>query len=479
MAAKGGLICYPLQQQYNSHHPYGLNDGAIIPARGYQTIMSAGIFAKYGPISIQLRPEMIYAQNKEYDGFSQKHSAEVWAKYYQTYLNKIDRPERFGKDAYHKILWGQSSVRINVGPASVGLSNENLWWGPGTNNSLVMTNSAGGFKHITLNTTRPVRTYIGSFEAQLIAGRLNNSGLPPSDTGRVYKGAKLFVPKPDDWRYINVGVITYQPKWIPGLFLGLTRSFVINNRDLGKGLSDYLPIFIAFPKGSLPGKSLGENLKKRDQLSSVFARWILLKEQAEIYFEHGRNDHGYDLRDLFLEPEHSRAYVVGLNKIFRLQNSKDKIIQINVELTQLSISVASTIRPVESWYSHYQVKDGYTNRGQLMGSGLGPGGNMQSFDIRLIHNLNTFGFKMERIVNNNDFHYLAIKGANAHWVDLGFSLFVQKDFKNILLNAKVLSLKSLNYQHLYEPQFEKINDPWIPGKNVFNFQAQLGVSYKF
>ena len=187
----------------------------------------------------------------------------------------------------------------------------------------------------------------------------------------------------------------------------------------------------------------------------------------------------YNLRDLFLEPEHSRAYVVGLNKIFRLQNSKDKIIQINLELTQLSISVASTIRPVESWYSHYQVKDGYTNRGQLMGSGLGPGGNMQSFDIRLIHNLNTFGFKMERIVNNNDFHYLAIKGANAHWVDLGFSLFVQKDFKNILLNAKVLSLKSLNYQHLYEPQFEKINDPWIPGKNVFNFQAQLGVSYKF
>ncbi|HXH99797.1 MAG TPA: hypothetical protein VNI52_05990 [Sphingobacteriaceae bacterium] len=48
-----------LQTQYNTKRPYGWNDGPMIPARGFQTVLSAGVYGKYGPLSIQLRPEVV------------------------------------------------------------------------------------------------------------------------------------------------------------------------------------------------------------------------------------------------------------------------------------------------------------------------------------------------------------------------------------------------------------------------------------
>jgi hypothetical protein len=104
-----------------------------------------------------------------------------------------------------------------------------------------MSNNASGFKHLTLNTTRPIKTYIGDFEGQIIAGRLEKSGYdaPPGLTLR---------DKPTDWRYLNGIVVSYQPKWVPGLFLGFDRSYIVNSKDLGSGFLDYFPVFSALEK---------------------------------------------------------------------------------------------------------------------------------------------------------------------------------------------------------------------------------------
>ena len=77
----------------------------------------------------------------------------------------------------------------------MGVSTENLWWGPGVRNSLIMSNNAPGFGHISFNTTAPVLTKIGSFEWQLISGVLQNSGLLPPDTARTFNGQKLYEPQ--------------------------------------------------------------------------------------------------------------------------------------------------------------------------------------------------------------------------------------------------------------------------------------------
>lgn len=157
--------------QHNSSSPYGWGDGPIIPARGFQQMLAAGVYAEAGPLSIQFRPEFVWSQNKDFERFPQSYSDQIWADRYDFWI-RSDDPEKFGEGSYTKTNLGQTSIKLNVGPMSFGASNENIWWGPGQFNSIIFSNNSEGFKHLTLHTRKPIKTYIGFFEAQLLSGRL-------------------------------------------------------------------------------------------------------------------------------------------------------------------------------------------------------------------------------------------------------------------------------------------------------------------
>lgn len=467
-----------VEQQYNTHHPYGINDGSMVQARGYQTQLSVGVYAKVGPLSVQFRPEYVFADNREFQKLSDAPNGAFFNTPVARYYNSIDLPDRFGDENYSKLRWGQSSIRLNAGPVSVGLSTENLWWGPGTRSSLLMSNNAAGFEHYTLNTTRPIKTYIGSFEAQIIAGRLNQSGVP-APTGPEFR------QKPKDWRYINAVALTYQPKWIPNFFIGLDRSFVVDHRKIGKGFKNYFPIFGAVEKKAyVAGDGTNtDDEAARDQYISFFTRYVLPESKAEIYFQFGRNDHSYDTRDAIVEPEHTRAYVVGFRKLVPL-NRSDEYIQMGVELTQLEKSKTRDLRASGSWYTHYQVVDGYTNEGQVIGAGIGPGSNLQSVDVSWVKGLKRIGLQFERMVNNNDlffdFAYASLdknQYINRHWVDLSVAGKFSWNFKQFVLNSQVTYIRSLNYQYQWKTG---PSDYWDWDKqDVNNMQFRVGVLYNW
>jgi hypothetical protein len=459
------LLPITIFQQFNSDHAAGINDGIMIPARGFQALISGGLYLKYGPISIQLRPELVYAENraetkKVYGGNPNNTQVDSW---YASYIWDIDLPDRFGEKPYQKASWGQSSIRLTYGHVSFGLSNENLWWGPGLYNSLLMTNNAPGFKHFTLNTVKPIRTPIGSFEGQIIAGRFEGSGFSPN--------------KQDDWRYLNGVVISYQPKWVPGLFLGLNRAFMVYSKKMGKGLSDYLPIFIPISKKGDGGSS--EDQKDRDQKASVFLRWFWIKEHGEIYFEYGRDDHSWNLRDFLMEPTHSAAYIIGLHKLIPLTINLEKYIEINLEITQLEMDNITINRNGGSWYKHFSIIHGYTNDGQVLGAGIGPGSNLQTIYISWNKGLKSSGIQFERFVHDNDFFHTYIKDIRENWVDLSGAILSEWNYKNLLLNMKLEFIRSKNYKWQYAPIPSNSPDYWNKTHDVFNFHGQLGVTYRF
>ncbi|MGB4774733.1 MAG: capsule assembly Wzi family protein [Daejeonella sp.] len=468
------LLPFNLQLQFNSHHPYGWNDGALIPARGLQTLICGGFYTTYGPLSIQFKPEIVLAENPSFEGFPTDHYDVVWARYYD-YYNYIDLPERFGKRGYARIFWGQSSIRYNLKSFSAGISTENLWWGPGMRNSLLMSNSAPGFKHLTINTIKPVKTPIGSFEGQLIAGRLEGSGFGPLEPDLKYFGSSLYLPKPNDWRYLSGLTLNWQPKWIPGLFLGLARSFQVYSKDIGKRIGDYLPTFLPFQK-----INADDPINKRDQMSSVFMRWLWPDEQAEIYFEYGRNDHSRSFTDFALEPENSRAYLVGLRKIFPFNKSKQENFIINLEVTQLQQTSIPTVRGAGAWYVNKYIRHGYTNRGQLLGAGIGPGGNLQSLDISWFKGLNRIGLQAERYVHNNDFYYYAFEDSldfRRHWVDLSLAANGEWNYQSFIFNAKLQAVRSINYEWYL---LQKPGEPYfVDGRTELNIQVQGGFTYRF
>lgn len=464
---------FSFQAQVNSHHPYGWNDGAMIPAKGLQTLISGGVYMEYGPLSIQFQPEIVLAANAKFDTFNQNHYDIITARYYDFY-NNIDLPARFGKSTYSNAYWGQSSIRLNYESLSFGLSAENLWWGPGMHNSLLMSNTAPGFKHLTLNTIKPIATPIGSFEGQIIAGKLENSGYGVLEPEREYFGNPLYLPKHDDWRYLAGLVITWQPKWVPGLFLGLTRSSQNYGADLSK-LGDYLPFF-----SSKKQTSAEESISKRDQRNSYFMRWLWPEEHAEVYFEYGRNNYSGDYKDLLLEPETSRAYLFGIRKLFPFGSRKDENLMVNLEVTQMQETSIDKVMTAEGWYTSRSIRQGYTNRGEVLGAGIGPGANLQSLEVSWVKGLKRLGLQVERYVHNNDFYYYAYLDSQdwrRHWTDLSLAAVGEWNYKNLIFNAKLQGINSLNYQWYLK---QAPGEPYTrPGIDAFNLQVQAGLTYRF
>jgi len=461
------------QHRFNSAYPHGYNDGGMIPARGYQMQFSAGLYAQYKWFSLRVQPEWVYAQNRRYEGYGGEAGPD--RNWYTVIGNRIDMPELFGNGRYTKLLPGQSSFRVTYHPVSIGISTENLWWGPGRYNSLQMSNTAPGFAHLTLNTSKPIRTYIGSFEGQLVAGRLEASGYPPSLLGNVTGHSPYAVAKPDDWRYFNGAILTYQPRWVPGLTLGVTRTFSVYRGDMGSGLRDYLPILL--PAYKKDAESDPSQDRRTDEQATVFFRWVLPRAHAEVYAEYGRNDHSLDFRDLFTQADHSRAYLIGLRKLVPLK-AENTFLQVDAELTQLAATNTQWLRASSNWFSHHQVRDGYTHRGQLLGAGIGPGSNIQSVGISWVRGIREVGIRAERLVHNETFAAKTWEDRRRNWVDLGFLAHATWDFERLVATAGLQYIHAYNYQ--YRLQNAADGDYW--GFDTYdknNVHLQLGLQYRF
>jgi hypothetical protein len=467
---KISLLPITLKQQYNTFGPYSWNDGIMIPAKGYQTFMSAGFFTKYKAISVQLRPEYVFAANPNFEIFQTTEDEVITSAVriaHLKYLNTTDIPIPFGDKSYSRLGWGQSSVRFNFNNFSTGISTENLWWGPGQRNSLIMSNNAPGFLHATFNTKKPVKTFLGSFEFQLISGKLENSGIRSPKSQFIVDGVDYEITKRDEWRYINAMSITYQPKWVTGFFLGLNRSVQVYNGDLGNGFLDYFPVFLPTQKKNAGGND-GEDKKNRDQIASVFFRWVMKESKFEFYGEYGKNDYPVNFHDMFESPEHSRAYLIGFSKIFTINRDQNMYLKCNFENTTMEQTADRIIRPAGAWYEHGVIFHGYTNRGEVLGAGIGPGSNLQTLGFSLWQKNNSYGIQIERYAHNMDFYYDAFTPYlfTYKWVDLAFNTYVYRRYGNLGIQAKINASKLYNYQYVH-------------ANDKFNVQCQINLQYNF
>lgn len=487
---KGKIKLLPINYnlEFNSHHPYNRNNGSMIPNRGYQHILSAGLYIEFGPLSIQIKPEQLFSENKDYQGFGEgeiEHYGATWANRYNLW-NHIDIPERFGENQINKILIGQSSIKLNFNKLSFGISNENIWWGPSIRNSIMMSNHARGFKHFTFNTIRPIKTNIGNFEWQFVTGRLEKSGFNPPNTDYTFAGTQLFVPKinqignQNDWRFFQGLTFTYSPKWIDGLSLGFIRwvqmySALIEGKYTWMvGNTNYFPLFSnLFRKND---ESVDYE-QQTDQAASIFFRWHWKDSKAEIYTEFAYNDAKQNFRDLLLDSDHARAFTIGFQKIF---NSKIKNINYLVawEWTKMEQTASRLLRNAGSWYMHSSVHHGYTNYGEVLGSGIGPGSNSQYLSFSRIKKFDKIGFSLEIIDQDNDFFYYAFEDAQdyrRYWKDYNLHINIDKKFNNFWISGNFIFSRSLNYQW----ELDDFAKPYYhAGYDANNFHSSLKIIYE-
>lgn len=401
--------------QYNLNHPYGINNSSMISSKGYQIFASTGFFTSIGNLQFQLKPQFVYAANPIFQSNNYFGSGSIENK------------------KYSKFFPGQSFVKFKWNSISFGVSTENLWWGPGQSSALMMSNNAPGFLHFTIATNKPLKTKIGSFEFQLIAGKLTSNSNELSYENK--QMTRTLVG--DRWRYLNSFILTWRPFRNEGLFLGIVRSLQFYGDDFKKIKTNVFNKFM--PIINLPiqkSKNSGDDSLNRDQLASFFLRWYFPKSNFEFYLEYGKNDYGINLRDYLLAPTHSYAYLMGFKKIIKFHDKN--LLDVNFEIVQMAQSPDHLVREAGSWYTHWQVKQGFTNHNQILGAGTGYGNNLQTLNLNLINDKSRFGLLFERIERDPTLREFK-------WTDLSLGIIPQWTLKNLELRAKFQLISSSNF----------------------------------
>ena len=429
---KSILLPITLTTQYNSHHPYGYNDGSFIPASGLQTQLSFGVALKAGPVHLNLQPELIQASNP-------------------TYQTNGGYGYSSGKP-YTKLYGGQSSLSIRASAFSVGISSANKWWGPGNTSALIMSNNAPGFANIFIKTHRPAKTPIGNLEFELMGGRLESDSTLPYENFHVKPSPNLR----NSWRYINAYILSYNPKWLPGVYVGLIRSLQKYGPGIADGKGSFTNKYIPIVTKTFQKKNdWGDDTLSIDQVASFFVRIVFPKSKSELYVEYGKNDYGERTRDYLMAPTHSVAHIVGFKKIVTL--NKNKYLNLGIEFTQMSQSPDAILRGAGNWYVHGQIGQGYTNYNQIMGVGSGFGANKQMVMGTWVNGNNRIGVFIEK--TNRD-----PENRSVFWTDMAYGITPQYALHNFTLAAQIVFIASKNYM-------------WENENNLSNFHAKLAVSY--
>jgi hypothetical protein len=426
--------------KYNSHHPYGWNDGPLNFSKGLQKQYTGGIYLRILNLNIQVKPEMVDIQPKPYEiGLE-------WLGW------------GYFSPPIKKIYFGQSFTSLNLGPFALGLSNQNVWWGPGKYSALIMTNNAPGFIHKTFRTTRPIVTKFGNFEFNIISGGdLKYDSAQGLETWELKK--KIVKNGPRVFNGVN---LVYQPKFLPNLFFGFNRVFVDYTKNkYSSFLQKNIPQLLPFTK-----KSYSDDSIFRNQLLSIYTKWLFPRSNAEAYLEFGFEDASINLRDLMLDFSHSAAFIVGFKKIQKLQN--EKYLDINYEYTKIANSPSLIQRGASGvWYSHLII-EGYTNYNQIMGAGSGFGNNLQTFEFNYNNKFNRIGIKLQHIIHNPMIfanpnpQLLGLR--KVYWNDYSLGLGLRARVYKFLIDAKVENVFSKNYL-------------WKQNNNTFNLFGLLNMTY--
>jgi len=205
----------------NTRFPYGRNDGPVWAGRGLTTVVQAGVALRYGRFSATIAPLVFRAENAS---FPLMPNGETGRLVYADGMSPetIDRPQRFGPGPHTVLDPGQSTIRVDLGKITAGISTANQIWGPADQSPLILSNNAAGFPNVFFATTRPVDVWIARVHGRLVYADLRQSAyssLAGQSSGRFAPGL----------------VAVVEPRGTYGLELGLARFF---HRDWPAGGRD-------------------------------------------------------------------------------------------------------------------------------------------------------------------------------------------------------------------------------------------------
>lgn len=390
---------------FNSAYPYGSNDGAVWAGKGLTVSATGGVAGRYGPLSFRLAPIAFHAMNSEFPLLASGRTGDQ-AYNHATYGNAVDLPQRFGDDAYARVDPGQSEIRLHTRFVSGGVSTANQWIGPATEFPFLLGNNAPGFPHLFAGTGNPVNVWIAKVHARVMWGKLYQSDFGPVTGGERYTGEETGTE-----RLTTSATFVVQPRGLPGLEVGVARYFhVPYTRSEPSGKFWSKPFKVLFLENEY---AAGDTAGLDNQLAALFFRWTFPRSGFEVYGERGYEDQFYDRRDFLQDIDHEREYMLGFQKTFK--RGARSLDVLKAEIVNYQVPTIGRLRIENAVYLHSPLRQGHTNRGQLLGTSAGVAAAAASnFSWKRYNPSGRTGVNLRRIVRDQigDYRELLLRFGN-------------------------------------------------------------------
>ena len=387
------LVAPEVRIVWNHALPHSMNDGALWAGRGWSFGISGGLAARFqavnGPVvQVVLAPALLYSQNAPFQVFpSLAPGRSSYANPFHGPEASLDLPHRFGDRHLLYVDGGRSRISVEWPRVVAGVTTENEWWGPGLRNALVMSNNAPGIPRIFVRTAAPVRTLLGSVDAELISGALTQS--------------RFFSRVTSENRTLSGLRVRLRPAFDSTLAFGVAR---VVYAPVGPEASPFTSTLAR----SFDALARWENLsapddQRSDQITSLFARWFFPRAGMEVYGEWARMDLPRNVGELLVASHHTGAWTLGLQWAKGL--GRDRHLRLQSELTYLEQSRVLAGRATPDFYSGLASPHGYTQRGQIIGAAIGPGASSQWLALDWLDPRRQLGVHLGRIRWDNDAMY--------------------------------------------------------------------------
>ncbi len=379
---------------FNTKGPYGQNDGALWQGKGYNTSFTSGIRLEGYGFEFTFRPQLTLSQNMDFrimdnSAYYSNRFAYIWG-----YGSNIgaDAPQRFGDKSFFTFDFGDTEARWSWYSFTVGFGTETIWLGPAWQNPLLHSNNAGSYPKfdIGLRKTSVIIPFVdwnlGEIEARIWIGRLSESKYFDED-------------ETNNHNQITGLTFSYAPSFLPGLSLGINKISLSkwNKKEVYKYLNPFYGM-----KGSAYGNVA------EDQKISFILDWLIPKGGIDTYAEFGIDDHiNYKdtINSYVTHYWHTFTYTFGIKKEIPLSKKREVSSEIIFEWNNTEMSQDFQTQWSYSFGFHHQITQGYTNKGQWLGSGIGYGGQSQYLGYKVYYPKGYSMLFVNRYNPDNNFNF--------------------------------------------------------------------------
>ena len=253
---------------------------------GYFTAINFSFLGKFFLFSLE--PYYLINQNKDVNNI-----------YRESDFEKLNDFRYHNEKPYKRFGLRESHFYLNYKEYGLGISNANMWWGPGLHTSLTMSNNTIGFPHLLIGTIREKKYKNLGYNFRYVFANMDKTKGNPSFNGIVAR-------------------VTFYTE--PIITLGINRNILISNYNnyTYQILAGYFTL--DFPKSRL-----------------------------RVFFELGTTDKWNNFIDLINYPDHGIGSIFGFRHYEAFNN---KSLVIGFEYARLAHSSYWGKRPTPNWYGN-------------------------------------------------------------------------------------------------------------------------------